>query len=88
MRKLFGSNNSYFRIVAYSPNTRKVRPLTDVSNLQDKTIMDLDDNQPTCIVQPTPLEVIVTEHPLTTVTFNEEQISVQSNVPETESESD
>ena len=50
-----------------------------------KTFMDLD-NQPTCVVQP--LEVIVTEHPQTTVTFKEEQITVQSNVPESESESD
>ena len=57
VRKLFGSSNSYFRIVAYSPHTRKVRPLTDVCNLQDETVMDLDD-QPTCAVQP--LEVIVT----------------------------
>ena len=88
VRKLFGSSNSYFRIVAYSPNTRKVRPLTDVCNLQDETMIDLDNNQPTCIVQPTPLEVIVTEHPQTTVTFNEEQISVHSNVLETDSESD
>ena len=63
MRKLFGSSNSYCRIVAYSPNIRKVRPLTDVCNLQDETILDLDDDQPTCVVQPTPLEVIVTEHP-------------------------
>ena len=85
VRKMFGSSNSYFRIVAYSPNTRKVRPLTDVCNLQDETFMDLDD-QPTCVVQP--LEVIVTEHPQTTMTFNEEQISVYSNVPESESESD
>ena len=79
MRKLFGSSNSYFRIVAYIPNTRKVRPPTDVCNLQDETFMDLND-QPTCVVQP--LEVIVTKHPQTTMTFNEEQISVHSNVPE------
>ena len=51
VRKLFGSSNSYFRIVAHSPNTRKVRPLTDVCNLQDETILDLDDEQPTCVVQ-------------------------------------
>ena len=76
VRKFFGSSNSYFRIVAYSPNTRKVRPLTDVCNLQDETFLDLDDNQPTCIVQPTPLEVVVTDHHQTTVTFNEKQISV------------
>ena len=55
VRKLFGSSNSYFRIVAYSPNTRKVRPLTDVCNLQDETILDLDDDQPTCVVQPNPI---------------------------------
>ena len=85
VRKLFGSSNSYFRIVAYSPNTKKVRPLIDVCNLQDEAFMDLDD-QPNCVVQP--LEVIVTEHPQTTMTFNEEQISVHSNVPESESESD
>ena len=30
VRKLFRSSNSYFRIVAYSPNTGKDRPLTDV----------------------------------------------------------
>ena len=62
-----------------------MRPLTDVCNLQDETFMDLDD-QSTCVVQP--LEVILTEHPQTTVTFNEEQISVHSNVPGSESESD
>ena len=50
VRKLFGISNSYLRIVAYSPNTRKVRPLTDVCNLQVETILDLDDEQPTCVV--------------------------------------
>ena len=79
VRRLFGSSNSYFRIVAYSPNTRKVRPLTNVFNLQDEAVMDLDDNQPNCIVQPTPLEVIVTENPQTTVTFIEENMFVHSN---------
>ena len=88
VRKLFGSSNSYFRIVAYSPNTRKVRPPTDVCNLQDETFLDLDDDQPTCVVQPTTLEVIVTGHPQTTVAFKEEQISVHTNVHESESESD
>ena len=58
-KKLFESSNSYFRIVAYSPNTRKVRPLTDGCNLQDETFLDLNDDQPICVVQPTPLEVIV-----------------------------
>ena len=88
VRKLFGSNNSYFRIVAHNPNTRKVRPLTDVYNLQDETILDLDDKQPTCVVQPTPLEVVVTENYQNTVTFNENHISVHSDIPESESESD
>ena len=68
-----------------SPNTKRVTPLTDVCNLQDEIFMDLD-GQPTCVVQP--LEVIVTEHPQTTMTFNEEQISEHSHVPESESESD
>ena len=72
--------------MAYNPYTRKVRPLTDVCNLQDETFLDLDDDQPTCVVQPTPLEVIVTEHPQTTVTFNEEQIFVHTNVHESESD--
>ena len=88
MRKLFGSSNSYFRIVAYSPSTRKVRHSLMSAICKMKTILDLDDDQPTCVVQPTPLEVIVTEHPQNTVTFNEEQISVHTNVPESESESD
>ena len=88
VRKLFGSNNSYFRIVAHSPNTRKVRPLTDVYSLQDKTTIDLDDKQPTCVVQPTPLEVVVTDNHQNTVTFNGDQISFHSDIPESESESD
>ena len=85
MRKLFGSRNSYFRIVAHSPKTRKVRPLTDVYSLQDETILDLNDEEPTCVVQPTPLEVVVTEQNQVTVTFNEDQISVHSDILESES---
>ena len=88
VRKLFGSRNSYFRIKAYSPNTRKVRPLTDVCNLQDETIFDMNDDQPTCIVQPTPLEVVVTENPQSTVTFNVDPISVHTDMPESASDSD
>ena len=76
MRKLFGSNNSYFRIVAHSPNTRKVRPLTDVCNLQDETILDLDDEQPTCVVQPTPLEVVVTENHQNTVIYLNQNLNL------------
>ena len=88
VRKLFGSSNSYFRIVAHSPNTRKVRPLTDVCNLQYETILDLDDEQPTCVLQPTPLEVVVNENHQSTVTFNEDQISVHSDILKSQSESD
>ena len=88
VRKLYGSSNSYFRIVGHCPNSRKVRPLTDVCNLEDETILDLDDEQPTCVVQPTPLEVVVTENHQNTMTFNEEQISVHSDIPESQSESD
>ena len=68
VRKMFSSNNSYFRIVAHNPNTRKVRPITDAYNLQDKTLsetfLDLDDGQPVtvvqAVVQPKQLEVVIT----------------------------
>ena len=88
VKKLFGNSNSYFRIVAHSPNAKKVRPLTDVYNLQDEIILDLYDEQPTCVVQPTPLEVVVTENHQNTMTFNEDQISVHSDIPESEYQSD
>ena len=88
VRKLFGSNTSYFRIVAHSPNTKKVRPLTEVCNLQDETTLDLDEEEPTCFVQPTPLEVVVTENNQNTMTFNEDHISVHSDILKLESESD
>ena len=69
VRKMFSSNNSYFRIVAHNPNTKKVRPVTDAYNLQDETlsenILNLDEEQPVAVVQafvqPTQLEVIVTD---------------------------
>ena len=88
VRKLFGDNNSYFRTVAHSPNTKKVRPLTDVCNPQDETTLDLDDEQPTCVVQPVPLEVVVTENHQNTMTFNGDQISAHSDILESESESE
>ena len=88
VRKLFGSNNSYFRTVAHSPNTKKVRPLTEVCNIQDETILDMDDEEPTCVVQPTRLEVVVTENHQNTMTFIGDQIYVHSDIPESESESD
>ena len=44
---MFSGNNSYFRIVAHNPNTKKVRPVTDAYNLHDKTLsgnfLELDD---------------------------------------------
>ena len=66
IRNMFDSSNSYFRIVAHSTNTMKVRIVTDTYNLQDEALSFLDvDNQPMEVVQPdvqTPqLEVIVTE---------------------------
>ena len=65
---MFSSNNSYFRIVAHNPNTNKVRPITDVYNLQDETLsenfLDLDDGQTARDVQPKQLEVVVTDEQL------------------------
>ena len=87
VRKLFSSSNSYFRIVAHSPLPNKVRPLTDVDNLQDETTLDMDDEQPICVVEPILLEVVVTDNQ-NTMTFNEEQISIQTYVTESESDID
>ena len=85
---MFSSNNSYFRIVAHNPNTRKVRPVTDAYNLQDETLsvnfLDLDDGQ--CVttvqtvVQPRQLEVIVTDDEQHTMTFNTEQVHICEQV--------
>ena len=54
VRNLFKSCNSYFRIVAYNPNTRKVKSITDTYNLQDETLslLDLDETVVHTIVQP------------------------------------
>ena len=94
VRKMFSSNNSYFRIVAHNPNTKKVRPVTDAYNLQDETLsenfLDLDEEQSVAVVQavvqPTQLEVIVTDDQHT-MTFNNEQVhiceQVQIEVPKT-----
>ena len=67
VRKMFSRNNSYFRIVAHNPNTKKVKPVTDASNLQYETlsenILDLDEEQPIAVVQTvvqqTQLEVMI-----------------------------
>ena len=56
------------------PNTKKVRPITDVYNLQDETLsenfLDLDDEQPR-----QQLEVVVTDKQHT-MTFNSEQVHI------------
>ena len=87
---MFNSNNSYFKIVAHNPNTKNVRPVTDAYNLQDETLsvnfMDLDEDQPVTVVQvvvqPKPLEVVVTDEQHT-MTFNDEQVHIceQIEVP-------
>ena len=84
VRKMFSSNNSYFRIVAQNPNTKKVRPVTDAYDLQDETLsenfLDLDEEQSVvAVVQPTPLEVIVTDDQCT-MTFNNEQVHICGQV--------
>ena len=90
---MFGSNNSYFRIVAHNPYSKNIRPITDVYNLQDETLsektLDLDEQSTTSlrIVQTKPLEVIVTETQ-NTVTFNEESDQIHTDVPDSESETD
>ena len=44
IRRMFGSNNSYFRIVAHNPNTLKVRAITGTYNLHDEILEDdMDD---------------------------------------------
>ena len=88
VRKIFSSSNSYFRIVAHNPNTRKVKPVTDAYNLQDETLskhfLDLDDGQPVtavqAVVQRRQLEVIVTDDEQHTMTFNNEQMHVCKQV--------
>ena len=80
IRRMFGSNNSYFRIVAHYPNTLKVRAITGAYNLHDEVLEDdMDDaefldapqpDQPIAVVQPA-LEVVVTDQQCT-MTFNGE----------------
>ena len=83
VRRMFHSNKSYFRIVAHNPNTKKVRPVTDAYNLQDEILsenfLDLDEEQPVAFVQPTQLEVILTDDQCT-MTFNNEQVHICKQV--------
>ena len=55
---IFKSNNSFYRIVAHSPNTRKVRSVTDAYNLHEETI-----DESGTFVQTSQLEMIVTWKP-------------------------
>ena len=86
IRRMFGSSNSYFRIVAHNPNTLKVRAITGAYNLHDEVLEDdMDDaefldapqpdqpDQPIAVVQPA-LEVVVTDQQHT-MTFNGRQVN-------------
>ena len=82
VRNMFKSCNSYFRIVAYNPITRKVKSVTDTYNLQDETLslLDLDEPVVHSTVQPLQLEVIVTCEQFT-VTFNDEPVVIEEPKP-------
>ena len=84
IRRMFGSNNSNFRIVAHNPNTLKVRAITGAYNLHDEVLEgDMEDaeildapqpDQPIAVVQPA-LKVVVTDQQCT-MTFNGEQVHI------------
>ena len=84
IRRMFGSNNSYFRIAAHNPNTMKVRAITGAYNLHNEVLEDdMEDaefldapqpDQPIAVIQPA-LEVIVTDQQCT-MTFNGEQVYI------------
>ena len=88
IRRMFGSNKSYFRIVAQNPNTLKVRAITGAYNLHDEILEDdMEDaefldapqpDQPIAVVQPA-LEVVVTDQQHT-MTFNGEQVHICEEV--------
>ena len=88
VRRMFGSSNSYFRIVAHNPNTLKVRAITGAYNLHDEVLGDDTDDaefldapqpdQPMAVVQPA-LEVVVTDQQCT-MTFNDEQVHISEEV--------
>ena len=69
VRKMFSSNNSYFRIVALNSIKKKVRPVTDAYNLQNEQCVAVVQ----AFVQTKQLEVIVTDEQCT-MTFNDEQV--------------
>ena len=91
IRRMFDSNNSYFRIAAHNPNTRKVRAITGAYNLHDEVLEDdMEDaecldapqpdqpDQPRAVIQPA-LEVVVTDQQCT-MTFNGEQVHICEEV--------
>ena len=91
IRRMFGSSNSYFRIVAHNPDTLKVRAITGAYNLHDEVLEDdMEDtefvdapqpdqlDQPIAVVQPV-LEVVVTDQQCT-MTFNGEQVHICEEV--------
>ena len=88
IRRMFGSSNSYFRIVAHNPNTLKVRAIIRAYNLHDEVLEDDTEDaefqdapqpdQPTAVIQPT-LEVVVTDQQCT-MTFNGEQVHICEEV--------
>ena len=93
-RRMFDSNNSYFRIVAHNPNILKVRAITGAYNLHDVELEDdaeefQDAPQPVQhdqLKQPDqtttvnqPLEVVVTDQQHT-MTFNDEQVHICEEV--------
>ena len=88
IRRMFGSDNSYFRIVAHNPNNMKVRAFTGTYNLQYEVLEDdmeeaeiLDTPQhaqPVAVVQPA-LEVVVTDQQYT-ITFNNGQVHICEEV--------
>ena len=91
IRRMFGSNNSYFIIVAHNPNMLKVRAITGACNLHDEVLEDdMDDaefldapqpdqpDQPIAVVQ-LALEVVVTNQQCT-MTLNGEQVHICEEV--------
>ena len=86
--RMFGSSNSYFRIVAHNPNSLKVRANTGAYNLQDEVLEDDMEEaeileapqpaQPVAVVSPA-LEVIVTDQQCTMI-FNGEQVHISEEV--------
>ena len=88
IRRMFGSNNFYLRIVDHNPNTLKVRAITGAYNLHDEVLEDdMEDAeilnapqsaQPIAVVQLS-LKVAVTDQQCT-MTFNGDQVHICEEV--------